>query len=521
VWKFILAAFTASLIGCSDYNLTKVVNKAPEIDVTPLEHEFGALNADGESAEIEVTIANIGNEDLRLDSIYLSDEGPNFTIEDSYPSLLEPGEITQLTVSYDPSTYEVNEEYLVIVSNDSDEREIWIPLLGSGDAPVISVKPDDFDFGLTFIGCEEETEILISNEGNVDLEISGIDYYVTTPQDLYSDPESTNGSFPWTLAPGEGVVLEIDYLPIDMVDDDGYALIHSNDPIRPEVEATQTGYGDYEDIVTDLHEQGEITPADILFVVDNSGSMSANQAQLSNNFDIFINVFAASGVDYQIAFITTDDPSFVGDIITPLTPDPAAEAANQINSIGSHGSPHEKGFDMSYQATTGTGDAAPGSAFLREGARLVVIYISDEDDFSSTISLGTDMAAHLYSLKSSSHMAIAHAVAGDVPGGCSGNGGAVAGTEYYNVATGMGGTFLSICAEDWGTPMEELARDSLGLVEFDLSQQPIEDTIWVTIDGIISTDWNYDLVAQSIIFTVPPPEGSEISVTYAIWPECN
>jgi hypothetical protein len=519
--RFLLIAFAASLIGCSDYNLSKVVEKAPEIEVNPLEHDFGALNADGESSELTITIFNVGSDNLRLDSIYLLEGDSNFVIESPYPSVLIPSEFTELIVSYDPSTYENNDEYLVIVSNDSDEGEIYIPLNGSGDAPVISVKPSDHDFGLTYIGCEENLEIIISNEGNVDLEVSDIDYYVTTPQDLYSDPENLNGPFPWILTPGEEVSISVDYLPVDMVEDDAYALISSNDPVRPEVEAAQTGHGDYEDIIIDTHEQGEVTPADILFVVDNSGSMSSNQTQLSNNFDTFINVFSSSGVDWQIAFITTDSPNFVGDIISSATTDPVAEAMSQIAAIGYYGNPTEKGFDMSYQSTSSGGDAGPGGTFLRDDARLVVIYISDESDFSTIVPDPADMAAHLYSLKSSSALVISHAVAGDVPSGCSGNGGAQAGTDYHDLVTTMSGTFLSICAEDWGTPMEELARDSLGLVEFDLSQLPIEDTIWVTVDGIVSYDWTYNAVDQSIIFTVPPPEGSQIDITYALWPECN
>ena len=522
MWKKVLAACILAITGCSDYNLEKIVQLAPEIEVTPLEHDYGALNADGESDEITVTISNIGNDNLDIDSIYLLNGNSNFVIEDSYPSLLEPGETTELRISYDPITYETNDDHLVIVSNDSDESEIYIPLNGSGDAPVIYVKPDYFDFGLTYIGCEDQLEIIISNVGNVDLEVSDIDYYVTTPQDLYSDPESIdNGSLPWTLAPGEEKYVYVDYLPEDMVDDDAYARIKSNDPLKPEVDAVQIGYGDYEDIIIDVHEQGDVTPVDILFVIDNSGSMSGNQTQLSNNFDTFINVFSVSGVDYQIAFITTDSPNFVGDIITPFTPDPVSEATSQIGSIGYWGSPNEKGFDMSYEATTAGGDASPGSAFLRDDARLVVIYISDEDDWSTIIPLGADIASHLESLKSSPALAIIHAVAGDVPGGCTGNGGATAATEYNNAVVATSGTFLSICAADWGTPMEELARDSVGLVQFDLSEKPIEDTIWVTIDSVPSTDWIYDPIDQAVVFTVPPPEGSEIVITYALFPECN
>ncbi len=59
MWKLLLAVWTVSLIGCSDYNLEKIVKYAPEIEVTPLEHDFGPLNADGETGELIVTILNV------------------------------------------------------------------------------------------------------------------------------------------------------------------------------------------------------------------------------------------------------------------------------------------------------------------------------------------------------------------------------------------------------------------------------------------------------------------------------
>jgi hypothetical protein len=54
------------------------------------------------------------------------------------------------------------------------------------------------------------------------------------------------------------------------------------------------------------------TPADILFVVDNSGSMEDEQRNLADNFDRFINEIAGSG-DYRIAVVTTDLSAEGGD----------------------------------------------------------------------------------------------------------------------------------------------------------------------------------------------------------------
>ena len=43
---------------------------------------------------------------------------------------------------------------------------------------------------------------------------------------------------------------------------------------------------------------------DVLFVVDNSGSMSTSQTNLANNFPSFINTFKSKGYDFKIALAT-------------------------------------------------------------------------------------------------------------------------------------------------------------------------------------------------------------------------
>src|SRR5688500_11827035 len=58
---------------------------------------------------------------------------------------------------------------------------------------------------------------------------------------------------------------------------------------------------------------GEPTPADILFVVDNSGSMADEQEILAANFDAFINQIAGAG-NYQIGIVTTDLDSQNGEL---------------------------------------------------------------------------------------------------------------------------------------------------------------------------------------------------------------
>ena len=46
---------------------------------------------------------------------------------------------------------------------------------------------------------------------------------------------------------------------------------------------------------------------------------------------------------------------------------------------------------------------------------------------------------------------------------------------------------------------------------------PIEDTIIVTVDGMLSTDWVYEESSNTVIFTSSPAEGSSIVVDYGVW----
>ena len=222
---------------------------------------------------------------------------------------------------------------------------------------------------------------------------------------------------------------------------------------------------------------------------------------------------------------------FVGDVITAADADPVAEFNNQVDLIGYHGSPYEKGLWYGYQATSTGGDAALGSAtgFYRDSAKLVVVYVSDEPDFSHSTTGGggsstmvlSDYSSHLLSLKSSPGMVVAHAVAGDYPGGCSTNGGAQFGDGYYDVVSDLGGTFMSICADDWSITMETLANESMAMLSFSLSDTPIENTISVEVDGVISTSWSYDSSSNSVTCSSAPPDESEIIITYAPIPTCD
>lgn len=171
------------------------------------------------------------------------------------------------------------------------------------------------------------------------------------------------------------------------------------------------------------------TPVDILFVVDNSGSMADEQENLVRNFQSFISVIANSQQDYRIAVVSTDVGGnqvnldgneaggvggFLVDSTDPYRPvdvsDPsscqelslkhacfrpaggqpwidgsgsseAIEAAfGEAARTGTCGSGRERGSRAMIEALERTRAGGCNAGFLRDEANLVVIFVSDEDD---------------------------------------------------------------------------------------------------------------------------------------------
>jgi hypothetical protein len=233
-----------------------------------------------------------------------------------------------------------------------------------------------------------------------------------------------------------------------------------------------------------------------------------------------MNVFNSSGIDYHIRFITTDSATMQGSLITTSTSDAVSEVAQIISDIGTQGSANERGTYYAYEALQSGSDFGPGSSFWRGDSKLIVIFISDEEDSSTTTP--TTFKTYVVTVKGGADYVTAHAVAGDYPGGCTTNGGAQEAYQYYTIVNYLNGTFLSICQDDWGTPLETIANDSILKTSFTLTKDAVEETIYVEVDGIPSTEWTYDSSTNAISFNegYTPLAGATIYVSYNPISEC-
>lgn len=502
----------------------------PEISVAPVDVDFGKVLVGGTPAVEKVKILNVGTGQLNISSVSLKNGFP-FSWAPLSKSIIDPGFSVELEVLYDPSGYAPNSDELTILSNDPVNYSVLVTLKGWGSAPQLEIYPDPYDFGPEYLECAVEKTIDIKNVGDMDLEVTNVEFFTSFPSHFSVDYDfAVNGQYPWTIPASSQTSVYIEYEPLDITVDSAFLKVHSNDPQSPTTLSDQYGSGIYYSSVMDTYTQSNVLMSDILFVIDNSCSMGAWQTHVATNFDSFITVFQNSGVDYRIASITTDNPTFVGPIIDNNTIDPIAEF-NALAQVGIYGSGHERGLDMAYEALSPGGDAYPGCGFERPDAKMSLIFVSDEPDYSYELASPLDYSAHFKSVKSNSSKIVSHSVSGDCPSGCNMTYTTTAGSytkysycnqDYIDVVNDMGGTQLSLCDTDWGLKMETLAKDSIVKSSFELSDTPIQKTIEVLVDGNLTGNWTYDPFVNSVIFDPGsiPIAGSIVDISYYILGGC-
>lgn len=264
------------------------------------------------------------------------------------------------------------------------------------------------------------------------------------------------------------------------------------------------------DVRVDTYTQQAASKIDVLWVVDNSGSMAPRQENLARNFGSFIQEFTRNSIDYRIAVTTTDifkeAGRFVGTpkILTPTTPNVAAAFANNIK-VGINGSPFEVGLeaarlslDLQAQANAASimqcqmacpqmnngtcranCDTNAMFQFLRRDAYLYLIFVTDEEDRSSQDVRFFYRYFETVKGVGNDGTVTTAAIMGDTPSnGC----GATPGTRYKALSDLTGGEVGSICDANFSTTLGKLARNAVGLKrKFALQAKPNISTIQVRL----------------------------------------
>jgi len=295
---------------------------------------------------------------------------------------------------------------------------------------------------------------------------------------------------------------------------------------------------------------------DILWVIDNSGSMETSQNNLASNFNAFINRFETKNYDFRMGVVTTDawEKRFFGGstkarlrdgiggnrsgvyIMTPTTNDLSGVFATNIRQ-GTAGNGDERSLESFRQ-----GLLEPWNVnFRRPDAFLAVIIVSDEEDFSQTVSgfnesylnpnllpvsyfkdfldtytnRQTGESAN-YSVNSITVTDAACRTALSTDGFQR-----KIATRVTDLSTATGGVVGSLCS-NFGDTLDVISDSILALSSiFKLSREPVVESIVVKVDGSVvpqsaSNGWTYEAASRSIRFNgaAIPSADADIRISF-------
>ncbi|MDF1562048.1 MAG: hypothetical protein P1V51_03345 [Deltaproteobacteria bacterium] len=308
--------------------------------------------------------------------------------------------------------------------------------------------------------------------------------------------------------------------------------------------------------------------ADFIWMSDISGSTNDERMPIKSSATMVFDALANLGVDARMAVMPHENNSInsanPGQFYAPGFTRDAGTFGAWWDIAGGDG--QEYGLLAVNDAIRPGGRAMPRSATevadkVREGVKLVVVYVSDEHDQSVEAACAgvqdrnktyVPDAAGQQCIDSTvqpfvdvllAESAIAFGVIAESPGGCAnptnGTSSQEAGWGYKEVIEATGGSYGSVCASDPGQTLDDIVNAVAGAASaFQLTGAPISATLKVVVTpaGLACDPQNptagrrevprsaldgfdYDPVSNSIFFlgTSRPQIGDGVTVSYREW----
>jgi hypothetical protein len=298
--------------------------------------------------------------------------------------------------------------------------------------------------------------------------------------------------------------------------------------------------------------------ADIMWIVDESGSVNDDRQRIAMNANAFFAKAVSAGLDFRIGVTDMNDTGPGGQPgifatratggtgdrwILPNEPQEFADAINDPSGPDGGDGGAEHGLTQGRAAMTRHLPRSNNNPqMVREGAKLVVIYVTDEKpdeiEDAGILSEGNrqpdagqqamiDAFIAPYVNEFINNNAVAHLIAEPLPfesTTCS------SGSEhaygYYELVNNTGGQAGSICQADLSATLDAIIDSIIGDASpITLSKFPISASIAVARDGVAvprSRDTGFDYRGSSnsiVFFNMPfdPVNTTDIVVSYRRW----
>lgn len=257
-------------------------------------------------------------------------------------------------------------------------------------------------------------------------------------------------------------------------------------------------------------------PIDLLFVVDDSASMLEEQGRLQRDVDVVVEPLLRTGVDWHLGVVTTDlewnerSGRLVAAggtrFVSPETSDPLA-VTRLLLDVGVGGSRDEEPLGASLLALRTQGVLRGNHGFRREGAQVVLVFVTDEEDqsrasdahrWSSDVLDAVDRPEDLHVV----------AIVGLPPSGCaSSSASADPAAGLVRLVEEVGGTVHSICSPDWTPPLEAamagLDASTCHRLLTTADPRTLDVFAWPSGDALSRDGWRYDAESECLFLTLP------------------
>lgn len=392
----------------------------------------------------------------------------------------------------------------------------------------VRLEPAALDFGVVRLGCPVPAQqVSLQNAGPTPVQITSIGRAQGTTGEYAVSARST----PFMLAPAASETIDVAYTPQAGGVDPGALEVTWGQPAQL-LSTSLQGEGVVSAVRTDTFTQAG-GPLDVLFVVNDTQSMTVFQNQLASDLVFLMVTLAYEGWDYQIG-VTTADTSGTGAqgallgnprILTAQTANVEMVLAQRITSVGV-GSMISEGMEAARLALTPPlATTGANAGFLRPDAALLVIFTSNEDDDSPM--MVAQYASFLNGLKGAgnddrvaANVIVSSATVCTIPMGS-----ALYAGRYLGLAPLTGGVSEHICDASYQSGVSTTPPIDRPTT-FALSARADPATIVVTVDGSnvpsnAGANWSYDAVNNAVEFTTAaaPDLGLVVEIDYSI--ACN
>ncbi len=233
-----------------------LVGGDPELSAAPAAFGFGSHFV-GAMAMQGLVLRNVGTGELEITSLDVVGpdasefdvippaavrprRSPENIIASAWPLTLAPGDSTTMLVQFDPETPGTKNASLHVVSNDSDQETLVLPLVGFAMqpfAPALELRPAALDFGTIPVFTNGRRSVFWCNRGSEPLEVQEI--VLLGPEMAHFALTCPTGTF--QIAAGDSVENQVTFAPTSLGTKTASLRMTSNDPAGQFASVALTG----------------------------------------------------------------------------------------------------------------------------------------------------------------------------------------------------------------------------------------------------------------------------------------